>query len=283
MGIAETFAETKRGAVKSTYAPDELRAMAYRYHRRKGVPARRALEMATADAADGKTRFASCAVSGWNPAFAAFGESGMRWIENPAECGLRFVGYADECARLNHTGWYLDSDGFETARGIVYQMPARNGAPVFVAGYADPFNGTKGNEWKNPACLSFSSVVYGESGWFSTDPRDNPECADAGRLADRITEIMAESEREYREVTDARQRFESLADDIKAEWSEWSALMRECRAMRQRAADAVNIAPHIAATIRARLASIRESILEMTAERETLASDYGSHDGWNDY
>jgi hypothetical protein len=38
------------------------------------------------------------------------------------KAGLRFVGYADELASLNHKGWFTHPDGFpdETLRGGVW-------------------------------------------------------------------------------------------------------------------------------------------------------------------
>ncbi len=249
----------------------------YKYHRQRGRNATDALRLARDDISAGTKRYLSG--SGWNPKFSAFGESHMRWIENPAACGLRFVGYADDLTPLlDHNGWYLDYEGNETARGIVYQLPARRGRPIFVCGYADPYNRRKGREYTNPAALSFD-VIYGESGYFSTSPIDNPDAADAGRFADRITEIMAEAERDYQEVYRARHDFEDCADEIKTTRRNALDLIADIKKL---CPDLVEYSAASAA-LRSRLESMLESIRELRNQRETLVCDYGSRDGWNDY
>ncbi len=248
----------------------------YKYHRQRGRNATDALRLARDDISAGTKRYMSA--SGWNPQWSAFGEPHMRWIENPAACGLRFVGYADDLTRLNHSGWWLDDDGMEPAHGIVYQLPARRGRPIFVCGYADPHNGRKGREWENPAALSFD-VIYGESGYFSTSPIDNPDAADAGRFADRITEIMAEAEREYQEVYRARHDFEDCGTEIIETRRGALDLIRDIKKL------CPDLAEYSAASaaLRSRLESMLESIRELRDQRETLVCDYGSRDGWNDY
>lgn len=164
-------------------------------------------------------------------------------------------------------------------RGIIYQMPGRHGAPIFVCGYADPFNGTAGRESTNPACLSFSSIIYGESGWFSENPIDNPECADAGRLADGITESMAESEREYRRHSDARREFEECAETNSGLRADVRALIKELRGL----CPTLATYPLAASALRGKLESLLETIEENRQRRAALVADFGDHDGWNDY
>lgn len=250
----------------------------YKYHRQRGRNATDAIRLARDDIAAGTKRYLSA--SAWNPKFSAFGESHMRWIENPSACGLRFVGYADDLTRLNHTGWHLDYDDGETARGIVYQMPARDGSPIFVCGYADPWQRRKGHEYTNPAALSFD-VIYGESGYFSTHASDNPDAADAGRFADRITEIMAESEREYQLAWSARSRFEDCADEIKTIRRGALDLIADIK--RIRAACSITNGSAACLALRAQLSKMLESIRELRDQRETLVCDYGSCDVWKEY
>ena len=251
----------------------------YKFHRQRGLIASVALELARKDITDGKRRYPS-AGSDWNPPWSAFGESAMRWIENPEKCGLRFVGYADELARIGHTGWYIDDSQCETARGIVYQLPARDGHPIFVCGYADPHNGQDGREWSNPAALSMD-IMYGETGYHSTSPADNPDAADAARFADRITEIMAESERERDIVYRARHDFEDCGTEIIETRRRALALIADIKKI-GRACSITNGSAACVA-LRETLARMLEYISEQRAQRETLICDYGSHEGWNDY
>lgn len=62
----------------------------------------------------------------------------IAYVEHPQDVGLRFVGYADEIASraVEHFGWYLNEDFADEAyRGCVFQLPSRNGLPIFVPGY----------------------------------------------------------------------------------------------------------------------------------------------------
>jgi hypothetical protein len=54
---------------------------------------------------------------------------------------LRRLGWCDEVDRcIEHRGWYTtsgDNWSGEVMRGVVYQLPARNGQELFLAGYVD--------------------------------------------------------------------------------------------------------------------------------------------------
>lgn len=62
------------------------------------------------------------------------------YVEQPADIGLRFIGWADEIAKraVDHFGWFIQPEPFqdESYRGCVFQLPARAGLPVYVPGYA---------------------------------------------------------------------------------------------------------------------------------------------------
>lgn len=105
-----------------------------------------------------------------------------RWIEKPSDFGLRFVGYANKVAprSVRRGGWSMDDDGCsgDVARGVVFQFPARNGRPRFVAGIADPYN-------DGPAVVSF----------------DVTDCeTTAAHWADQLAERYAEKERTCHEL-----------------------------------------------------------------------------------
>lgn len=96
--------------------------------------------------------------------------------------GWRTIGKAhDIVSYMNHSGWYIDASRDETIAGEVWQLPARNGSPVYVAGYRD-----------------------GESGYYVMDAsRGNlhtyADKYDAARAADALAESDAEDRREYDE------------------------------------------------------------------------------------
>ncbi|CAB4162060.1 hypothetical protein UFOVP786_23 [uncultured Caudovirales phage] len=114
---------------------------------------------------------------------------------------FRFIGYVDEIRRsIDHQGWYCDQFQDRTLRGVVYQLPARNGVPQYLSGYQESDND--------------SVVLYLDS--FEAEP------AEAAYRADRIAERWAESEREYQEAWFAgsqageavREALDALRDEV---------------------------------------------------------------------
>lgn len=129
-----------------------------------------------------------------------------RWCEDTEDAGLRFVGFADELApRIKHKGWYTDPEGFgEVYRGAVWQLPARNGECLYVAGFADPNN--------DGAALIDFEPFYDE--------------IEAAYRADETARIHAGHEREYQEKWQAAQRVRDLLEDICDARREHTALIR---------------------------------------------------------
>lgn len=243
-------------------------------------PASEALANARRDIAEGKKRYP--ASYGWNPAFKARGSDHMRWIEKPAACGLRFVGYADKINRLDHTGWYSDNDQSSTIRGVVFQMPGRNGKPLFVPGYDNADNGAADNG--GPVCLSFEDVTEGEGVEFIKSPHgnywtyeSNPAKHDGARtaagIADQLAQWCAESEREYQAALQAGGRFAELGAEIESVRATVKALLAERRAARANGESY----PAICATIRQHVRAALHSIDKARQERRKLREgDYVS-------
>lgn len=167
--------------------------------------------------------------------FSAYGETACRWIENPESKGLRFVGLAHDVAKSNysylrnaveHTGWFLDNEILhETVSGVVYQLPARDGKPRYVVGYADPYNCDK--DGNGPALLSVE-VLEGER-HDSYNHGYNPALRDAARRADSIAESMAEQEREYQDARRAGQTAREKTQEATQAGQEWIAEIRAFR------------------------------------------------------
>jgi len=231
---------------------------AYLYHRSLGYRAADALDLAHHDLLRGKVRYgrARRAVA-YNPEFAAYGESRLRWIENVTD-GLRLVGYADELARLDHTGWYLDDYCGDTVRGAVWQLPGRHGEPLYVAGYADPWN-------DNAACLSFDDL---------TDDK-----ATAAQWADAIAERMAEAERDYQRAASAGFEFGELAEDIARRRREILDLLRERKAV---AGPACGTLPTICTALRERITANVKAIGEARKRRAELLEAFGREPAFRD-
>lgn len=136
---------------------------------------------------------------------------------------FRFVGFADEVGPIDHTGWFGDDEGtgFHTCRGVVYQIPARNGEPVYLAGY----------EWGESAhgkrfASGGGSIEYGGRG----DTYESKE--EAARAADSLAEYAAEREREYQREEAERLREEEEEAERKREEEE-AALEAEEEAARE--------------------------------------------------
>ena len=255
-------------ALVSAYRWHRNHAVGNRYPRRAGPnPAIEAIAAARNDVAAGKARFQQS--YGWNPPFETRGAKAMRWIEKPSECGLRFVGYASDLVDLRHTGWYVDNDQFDTAHGVVFQLPARHGKPLFVAGYDDPNNGAANAG--GPVALDFGDT---------TDDQ-----ATAARWADRIAEWHAESEREYQAAYSAGDRWAEIGEEIKQVRGEIRAAISQFRKARAFIGDAAGATYNrLCEIIRGDVSDDLEKVRELRAERAKLAEgDFVSEwlPGWN--
>jgi hypothetical protein len=131
----------------------------------------------------------------------------LRWIESPEACGLVDAGFADKISgHIDYNGWYTNEFFDETLRGIVYKLPGRRG---YLAGYADPHN-------RGAACLAIEAI---------------DDIDDAARTADRIAELVAESEREYNAAMDAVREARQALEDARTHARECLDVVRQHRAL----------------------------------------------------
>ena len=214
-------------------------ARAYRYWRARNVAAVAALAKARADLAADRVRYL--------PESAKLGarcESGGRWSERPEAIGLRFVGFADECAPrgVDHYGWftYPGGDTGEVARGAVYQLPGRKGACRFVAAIRTG-SGGRGRAWSDNgtdgSALVFLDRVYSEpAGDYYGSVRDYDSARTAAYAADGEAKSYAEAECEYQEAWAAGQECADAEAEAKADRETARRLMRELRTLRRRLA-----------------------------------------------
>lgn len=194
------------------------------------------------------------------------GGDSLRWIESTADAGLRFVAWADELARLGHTGWYTDDLGdWMTLRGGVWQLPGRNGEARLVYGLAE-FEGW-GEMNPGSAAICVSDIVRqpmrGEFG--NLDETEGAR--DAARYADGLAERMAEQERDYRRAYDAgRAAAEADAAAIAAR-AELLPLLGELRALRR--SPVAGETPAACKALRRAVDSLLETISEKRGERDS--------------
>lgn len=188
-----------------------------------------------------------------------------RFVESTERAGLRFVGHADELAgrAVDHTGWYTDDDGIcETYRGAVWQLPARDGSAVYVAGYSDPNNA-------GAALIDFDPIYGAPDDYDGNDAK-----RDAAMRADDVARIHAERERDYRRLWDAAQRVRDLRESIASARAEHSELASELRAVR---AEFPTIeAPRACQALRLQLANLRARVREYRREIAELIDNYGA-------
>lgn len=192
---------------------------------------------------------------------APFGP-GVQWVEEPGAIGLRFVGFADHIARINHKGWFTDEDQMGgTLRGAVYQLPARNGRPRFMAGYQNSEDGTDG------AALALREVFIGE------DSEDEDAKRDAAYRADRLAEIVAESERDYQAAWHEGSKAASAIATAESAREEAKRVLRDVRAIAATGYD-----DSLARSLRDRLRPIAQAKLcEARAAYEKAADLWREH------
>lgn len=177
---------------------------AFRFHRvpfGNGAmhPAKGALALARGDVAQGRKRY-----TGAREPFGAFARDFKRDSAFFESVPLRFVGFADELARLNHAGWFTDEFQDSTLRGVVYQLPGKGRRARYVAGYLESESGG--------TVLDVSTIHGGEEG--ADSPRYDSGARDAALAADGEAERAAEREREYQAAWQAGSRFAELAEAI---------------------------------------------------------------------
>lgn len=268
-----------------------------------------ALLKARVDVANGTSRYAS---SPWQkPITNPLSDTGTRWIESPSTMGLRFVGYADDLAKLDHTGWFTN-DHEDKIRGCVYRLPGRNGRARFVAAHDNTDNGAADSD--GPAYVDFSQIIESD---FEAEMRDalrtmgkhyhTPERLkpgywaeaahetarrEAARAADGFTERQAEDERDHNRAWEAgrmwqetTEEIQEIRESVKAELAQFKAARATLGNDPAKPVDIVNESAwrmfeesrfeRLCGIIRASIASSLARVQELRDKRDKLASgDY---------
>lgn len=119
---------------------------------------------------------------------------------------------SDSMRRWDHTGYYADDFQDKLYIGHVWQLPARNREPQYVAGFANPYG-----------------LVYLSASNYRLDIFDSRE--DAARAGDRLAEIMAEHARDYSAAWAAEQSARDDASQAFHNAREALAALREQKAL----------------------------------------------------
>lgn len=263
MSVASEYLAARSYGSNNGDAAGYVLARAFHYWRAYGYPASDALAAARRDVEKGTARYP---VTGG--AINPRNDKGEAWVERLADVGLRFVGWSDEIAgrAVSHRGWFLNDEGDgDVARGCVLQLPGRKGAARFVAAYRMGSDGKHG--WSDmsgvegSALVAFGEIFEGKCG--DSYVSDYPEAREAALRADRMAELVAESERDYqadyRKGSDAA---EAVAD-ADAERLAARTLLAEVRGTL--ATDKPNVCAAIRATISGHLDSARTKYAEALA------------------
>jgi chromosome segregation ATPase len=138
-------------------------------------------------------------------------------------------------------------------------LPARDGRPCYIAGTAH-------SEWSGVTLYPLQV----------TD-----EKLDAATWADRIAEIEAEKERDYRAASSARVAFDEKAEELAAVRTERRGLQRELRRARLDAKEhGLKTAPTLCAVIREKISALVERAEELAKERRELDATFSGQPGW---
>ncbi len=240
-----------RGAFLAAYAyhrgqlrhyegrPPHAKASDARKRYKAPIGAAEAARLARADLAAGVRRYAESGLASYQN---APNDRGGRWIERPDLAGLRFIGFADKLASLDHTGWFQHPGGDpgDVFRAAVYQLPARGGRACYVEAYVsgesigrDDFRetstGRKDSEHRWPAVIFLAERHLGELGGAEGDKGDDSAIRDAARGADREAEFAAEREREYQDSYAAGRQAAEAIEEAKAERESARAILAELR------------------------------------------------------
>lgn len=138
---------------------------------------------------------------------------GQPWTIKGSSTELRFVedlsGYfrnvqkAHDIIKLDHTGWFTDNFNEQTCHGIVVQLPARNGEPVYLYGVNDPNN-------KNTGMIAWQKCEW-------TNDKET-----AARWADDMAKYYAEANRESEaeetattQIAEARERIVEIRTELR--------------------------------------------------------------------
>ena len=166
----------------------------------------------------------------------------------------RDAGDAADIVPMRHTGWYADVHQDELYVGHVWQLPARNGAAQYVAGYVEHSGGLP----KSIDARRATGYVVLEHDGRDLVTYDDKE--DAARAADGLAEIKAEEAREYSErwtaASDADADRDAARDELRDAHTAAGNVIHAWRAQLK----AGPAAPEICELLRGKLGDARDDM-----------------------
>lgn len=189
-------------------------------------------------------------------------EAKAYYVEALEDIGARLIGYSDKiCDRLRHTGWFTDEFQDSSYRGVVVQLPGRNGKARITHGYQESDNGgfviDLASLESMPACDYF---------------KDSDDVRSHARQGDSMAENAAEKTREYNDAWRAGSDYRDLGDTIAATRKEALAILGERKGL-----EAIN-RPALCAAIRAQVESLLSDIRDARKQRAGLIDSV-----WREY
>lgn len=186
--------------------------------------------------------------------------------------GWRDAGEAHDILRFRdgHTGWYSDADGYGLYVGHVWQLPAHDGTPRYVAGYVE-----KEGRRDDGRGSGYVVLECGRHGLELYDDKD-----DAARAADGLAERMAEEAREYSErwneasrANDGREQARAGLRAARATASRIVAALRELPPLSPDHADPYSIArAQLRASLDDARGTMREALEKIAEHTARIAS-----------
>lgn len=189
-------------------------------------------------------------------------DDGGRWIESPELAGIRFIGFSDGLARIQHSG-HFDSEFQESVyRGAVYQLPAKGGRVRLIPAVRHGSESGR-RSWSDDSGQEGAAILYladaqlsDDLGGFDSNPDTMDSVRDMARTADGYAEALAESAREYEEAWQAGSRAAYELESAQAARVEFLKLRRDIKAMSPDSRAAKT--PAICAALQTRLASLAD-------------------------
>lgn len=152
---------------------------------------------------------------GLSGAIAAKRERGERIAQVSAPWAMvdawRDVGDVGDILTLRYTGWYSDADQSELYIGHVWQLPARDGVPCYVAGFVEDQGASlRGSSIDGRRASGYVVLEHDGRGLVTYDDKE-----DAARAADGLAESAAEDAREYSERWQEASRADSEREEAR--------------------------------------------------------------------
>lgn len=205
-----------------------------------------------------------------------------RWIEDVRAVGLRFVGTAEDLARVGHSGWYTDSDNADSLLvGSVWQLAGRKGESRLVYGYRELDGGEELNPGSALICVSDIVRQPMRDQFGNLDETDGAR--DAARWADGMAEKFAEAERDYRADYNRGVKAAEADAEALAARGRLLPLLGELRALKRLPGGPFGEScPTVWQSLRDKVDSLLARIDEKRQERDNLWSDCpsSSEDAW---